>query len=113
MALLVFYAVLAIGVSFLCTILEACLLSLPRSTVDALTEQGSRAGALLGAMKENIDRPLAAILTLNTVAHTIGAAGVGAQAATVFGSSAVGLASVVMTLLVLVFSEIAVGILRV
>ncbi len=57
-------------------------------------------------MKNNIDRPLAAILTLNTVAHTVGAAGVGAQAAAVFGSRAVGAASAVMTLLILVFSEI-------
>ena len=57
-------------------------------------------------MKENIDRPLAAILTLNTIAHTVGAAGVGAQAAHLHGSSAVGVASAVMTLAILVFSEI-------
>ena len=57
-------------------------------------------------LKDNIDQPLAAILTLNTIAHTAGAAGVGAQAAVVFSDAAVGIASAIMTLLVLVLSEI-------
>jgi CBS domain containing-hemolysin-like protein len=106
MALLIVFGVLAVGVSFLCSLLEAALLSLPRSYVESLAEQGSGVGARLRKMKDEIDRPLAAILTLNTVAHTVGAAGVGAQSATVFGDAAVGIASAVMTLLVLVFSEI-------
>lgn len=106
MTLLILYAVLAVGVSFLCSLLEASLLSLPRSYVESLVERGSGFGARLKQMKDSIDRPLAAILTLNTVAHTVGAAGVGAQAAEVFGSAAVGAASAVMTLLILVFSEI-------
>lgn len=106
MTLLIAYGLLAVGVSFLCSMLEASLLSLPVSYVKVLEGKGSRAGRLLLAMKTNIDRPLAAILTLNTIAHTVGAAGVGAQAAVVFGSHVVGLASAVMTLLILVVSEI-------
>ncbi|MHC4136866.1 MAG: CNNM domain-containing protein [Planctomycetota bacterium] len=106
MTLLIAYGLLAVGVSFLCSMLEASLLSLPVSYVKVLEEKGSRVGRLLLAMKINIDRPLAAILTLNTIAHTVGAAGVGAQAAVVFGSHVVGIASAVMTLLILVVSEI-------
>ncbi len=106
MTLLLFYAFLALGVSFLCSLLEASLLSLPRSRVESLVEQGSSAGRLMKSLKDNIDRPLAAILTLNTVAHTVGAAGVGAQAAVAFGDMAVGVASAIMTLAILVFSEI-------
>jgi len=106
MTLLLFYAALAIGVSFLCSLLEASLLSLPRSHVESMVETGAPTGPGIKKLKENIDRPLAAILTLNTIAHTIGAAGVGAQAAIVFGSAAVGIASAVMTLLILVLSEI-------
>jgi CBS domain containing-hemolysin-like protein len=123
MSLLIAYALLAIGVSFLCSLLEACLLSLPRSYVESLADAGSRAGQRLVQMKRNIDRPLAAILTLNTVAHTAGAAGVGAQAAKIWSGAAanagavdqaaavgsgaaVGIASAIMTLLVLIFSEI-------
>jgi len=106
MTLLIVYGVFAIGVSFLCSILEACLLSLPASYVESMVQQGSRTGKMMQVMKENIDRPLAAILTLNTVAHTAGATGVGAQAANAWGSAAVGIASAVMTLLILVLSEI-------
>jgi CBS domain containing-hemolysin-like protein len=74
--------------------------------VATLEERGLRSGIVLTQMKENIDRPLAAILTLNTIAHTVGAAGVGAQAAVVFGSASIGIASAIMTLLILVVSEI-------
>ncbi len=104
--MLVFYAVLAIGVSFLCSLLEASLLSMPRGHVETLAERGTRTGRLLYRLKTEIDRPLAAILTLNTVAHTVGAAGVGAQAAKLYGSSAVGIAGAIMTLLILIASEI-------
>lgn len=68
--------------------------------------EGSRAARLLKRYKSDIDRPIAAILSLNTIAHTIGAAGVGAQATLLWGSEAVGIASAVMTLLILVISEI-------
>lgn len=106
MFLLIFYLLLAIGVSFLCSLLEAGLLSVPRGHIALLVEQKARAGERLAKMKAEIDRPLSAILTLNTVAHTVGAAGVGAQAAIVFGSGWLGLTSAVLTLLILVLSEI-------
>ena len=106
MTLLIVYGTLAIGVSFLCSLLEAGLLSLSASRIEAMVEQGSRVGRMLQHMKNNIDRPLAAILTLNTIAHTVGAAGVGAQAAVLFGDAAVGVASAIMTLAILVLSEI-------
>jgi CBS domain containing-hemolysin-like protein len=106
MTFLILYAVLALVVSFICSLLEAGLLSLPRSYVESMVEQGAPGGKTLQKLKQNIDRPLAAILTLNTVAHTVGAAGVGAEAAKTFGSAVVGIVSAVMTLLILVFSEI-------
>jgi len=104
--LLGFYLLLALGVSFLCSMLEAGLLSLPRSHVEVLVRDQKRSGKLLQAMKQNLDRPLAAILSLNTIAHTVGAAGVGAQILVIFGSWAVAWGSAIVTLLILVFSEI-------
>lgn len=106
MGLLLLYLMLALGVSFLCSLLEASLLSVPRSHVAVMVEQGSRAGRRLERMKDDVDRPLAAILTLNTFAHTLGAAGVGAQATVLWGEAWVGVVSFVVTLLVLIFSEI-------
>ncbi len=106
MFLLLVYLFVAIVVSFLCSILEAALLSVPRAHVETMVREGSPAGERLAAMKSDIDRPLSAILTLNTIAHTVGAAGAGAQAAAVFGSQWLGVASAILTLLVLVFSEI-------
>ena len=106
MALLLIYLSVAIGVSFLCSLLEAALLSIPRSAIVVMVENGQPAGKHLEKMKRDVDRPLSAILTLNTVAHTVGAAGVGAEAAAVFGHAWVGVTSAVLTLLILVFSEI-------
>jgi len=106
MTLLVVYVTLALGVSFLCSIMEAVLLTVSPSYVAQAHATGTREGRLLKAMKDEIDRPLAAILSLNTIAHTVGAAGAGAQAAIVFGSAYLGLASAVLTLLILVLSEI-------
>ena len=97
---------LAIGISFLCSVMEAVLLSITPSYVASLKKQQPKLAARITALKDKVDQPLAAILTLNTVAHTAGAAGVGAQAAAVFGDAAIGIASAVMTLLVLVLSEI-------
>ncbi|GAB4550224.1 MAG: CNNM domain-containing protein [Phycisphaerales bacterium] len=105
-SMLIVYLIVGIGFSFLCSLLEAVLLSVPRSHVMLMVERGSKAGARLARMKEDVDRPLAAILTLNTFAHTIGAAGVGAEAAKIWGSAWVGLVSFVVTLLILIFSEI-------
>ncbi|MEM1207834.1 MAG: hemolysin family protein [Planctomycetota bacterium] len=104
--LLAGYAALALVVSFLCSMLEASLLSLPRSHVQLLVEQGKPVGTLLLRMKNHLDRPLAAILTLNTIAHTIGAAGVGAQVLNIFGSAWVFASSVIITLAILYLSEI-------
>ncbi|MEX0876192.1 MAG: hemolysin family protein [Phycisphaerales bacterium] len=106
MTLLLVYLFVALAVSFLCSLLEAVLLSISRSYVAVLVEQGSPTGKRLARMKDDVDQPLAAILTLNTFAHTLGAAGVGAQAAVIWGEAWVGAVSFVLTLLVLVFSEI-------
>lgn len=106
MSLLLLYLALALGVSFLCSLLEAGLLSVPRGHLGTMVDQGKHSGLTLQRMKDNIDRPLSAILTLNTVAHTVGAAGVGAQAQVVFGKQWVAVASAVLTLLILLFSEI-------
>lgn len=106
MILLAVFAFIAIGVSFLCSVLEASLLSITPSFVAQLREDRPALHRSLGELKEKIDRPLAAILTLNTIAHTVGATGVGAQVAVVFGDAWIGVASAVMTLLILVVSEI-------
>ena len=106
MGLLALYVALAIGVSFLCSIMEAVLLSVTPSYVAALERKGSAVGEQLHQYKDNVDRPLAAILSLNTIAHTVGAAGVGAQAALVFGEAYTGIIAAILTLLILVLSEI-------
>lgn len=106
MGLLIFYLILALGVSFLCSVLEAVLLSVTPSFVVLKEREQPAAGKTLRVLKEDIDRPLSAILTLNTIAHTIGAAGVGAQALLVFGDAYVSLISAILTLLILVLSEI-------
>lgn len=106
MVLLLFYVSLALAVSFLCSILEAVLLSVTPSYLAVLEREGGATGPRFRALKDNIDRPLSAILSLNTIAHTVGAAGAGAQATRVFGDAYVGVISAVLTLLILVFSEI-------
>ncbi|WP_020404228.1 CNNM domain-containing protein [Gracilimonas tropica] len=106
MGLLLFYLLLAIGVSFLCSILEAVLLSISPSFVAVLEREGHKSGKILRDLKKDIDRPLSAILSLNTIAHTVGAAGVGAQAQVVFGNTYVSLTSALLTLAILIFSEI-------
>lgn len=106
MSLLILYLSLAILVSFLCSILEAVILSITPSFIEAHEQKGGRTGKKLKAMKANIDRPLSAILSLNTIAHTVGAAGVGAQAKEIWESVSVGWISAGLTFLILVFSEI-------
>lgn len=105
-ALLVFYLVLALGVSFACSIFEAVLLSISPGYVAALEKQGAPAAKKIADLKADIDRPLAAILSLNTIAHTVGAAGVGAQSAKVFESVPLAVISGVLTVLILLISEI-------
>ena len=106
MTLLLAYFFLALFLSFLCSLLEAVLLSTPASYSSILSKQNASQGDRLERFKENINRPLAAILTLNTFAHTLGAAGVGAQTLELYGESSVAIASGILTLLILVFSEI-------
>ncbi|MFD0915957.1 CNNM domain-containing protein [Pseudahrensia aquimaris] len=106
MTLLIIYVLIATGVSFLCSILEAVLLSVSPSYLGALKKQNPSVGNKMAALQKDIDRPLAAILTLNTIAHTIGAAGAGAQAAAVFGDASLTIFSIILTLIILFASEI-------
>ena len=106
MGLLALYIGLALGVSFLCSLLEATLLSLTPTHVASLEAKRPKIGRLWRRFKADIDRPLAAILSLNTIAHTVGAAGAGAQATKLFGELYFGIISAVLTLLILIFSEI-------
>ena len=106
MSLLLLYLLGAMGISFLCSLLESVLMSTPISYITMKEEEGDRNAALFMQMKTDPDRPLAAILSLNTIANTIGAAGVGQQATLLFGSHWFGLVSAIMTLLILLFSEI-------
>ncbi len=106
MLLLLAYLFLALFVSFLCSIMESVLLSTPQAFLIVKQGQGHAwAGSFIN-LKNNIDKPLSAILSLNTVAHTIGAAGVGAQAVKVFGEASFGIVSAVLTILILVITEI-------
>ena len=86
--------------------MEAVLLSTPLSYLKSRVENGDKSAELMLKHKEDIDKPLSAILSLNTIAHTVGAAGVGAQATIVFGEAYFGLVSAVLTILILVFTEI-------
>lgn len=106
MLLLFTYVMIALGFSFLCSIAEAVLLSVSTPYIALMQQEGRPAGNLLAKLKSEMNNSLAAILTLNTIAHTVGAAGAGAQAARVFGSAYLGVASAILTLLILVFSEI-------
>lgn len=103
---LLVYLFVALVFSFLCSVAEAVLLSVNRAYIDTLKQHGSKAGDILERFKSTPEEPLSAILTLNTVAHTVGAAGVGFEAAAFFGQKWLGLSSFVMTLLILIGSEI-------
>jgi len=112
-ALILFFA-LALLVSFFCSLAEAALLSVPHSYIETLVKGQHRSGRVLKELKERLDRSLAAILTLNTVANTVGAAGVGAQALKLANDAWpdssnnkwVALASALLTVSILIFSEI-------
>lgn len=106
MTIILLYLFGALAVSFLCSILEAVLLSTPVSFISMKESQGVKTASLMMEYKTNVDRPVAAILTLNTVAHTIGAAGVGSESVKIFGEAYFGIISAILTLLILVFSEI-------
>ena len=108
--LLIAFLVLSIALSFICSLWEAVLLSISPSYMQIELNKGSKAGLILRDFKSNIDRPLAGILTLNTIAHTVGAIGVGAQATLIWADSnplITGLVvPVLMTAAILILSEI-------
>ncbi|MFT4994687.1 MAG: CBS domain containing-hemolysin-like protein [Paraglaciecola sp.] len=106
MLLLFIYIVIALGFSFICSVAEAVILSVSSAYISVMEKKQQASAKLLRSQVDDINRPLAAILTLNTIAHTMGAAGAGAQAARVFGDAYLGIASGVLTLMILVFSEI-------
>src|SRR5690554_684337 len=106
MTLLILYVTVALVVSFLCSLMEAVLLSVTPSYIAVKEQEGHRQAHLLRGFKSDIDRPLAAILSLNTIAHTVGAAGAGAQAVRIFGDAYMALISALLTLAILVLSEI-------
>lgn len=104
MFLLLLFAIVAILVSFICSIMEAVLLSITPAFITSYPNK--KIAQRMVMLNQHVDKPLSAILTLNTIAHTAGAAGVGAQASHLYGDSSIGIASAIMTLFVLVFSEI-------
>ncbi len=116
MGLLIIFFFASICFSFLCSIWEAVILSVTPSYVNRQVQEGTATGKLLQAYKKDIDRPLSAVLTLNTIAHTVGAIGVGAQAGELFGTSFINLGVTTisyesliagaMTLAILILSEI-------
>ncbi len=106
MFLLLVYLCVALFISFTCSLMEAVLLTTPLTYAAVKEEEGSRSAKLFSRLKQDINKPITAILTMNTIAHTIGAAGVGAQATILFGEAYFGVVSVILTLLILVLSEI-------
>ncbi len=106
MTLLFVYLAIAIGVSFLCSVLEAVLLSITPSYVEQISSSNHRSGQILLNAREKLDQSLSSILILNTFAHTMGAAGVGSQAILLFGEKWETLIAILLTLAILYLSEI-------
>jgi len=108
MSILILYATLSIAFSFLCSIFEAVLLSITPAFITVKINEGKAFAKTLKVLKDDINKPLISILTINTIAHTVGAILVGVQAEKTFGSgnNAVGIVSAIMTLLILILSEI-------
>jgi CBS domain containing-hemolysin-like protein len=104
--LLLTYFLIAVGISFICSILEAVLLSVTPSYIQVLKETNPKVGKTLEKQKQDMDKSIGSILTLNTFAHTLGAAGVGAEAARMFGDEYMFYISAILTILILIFSEI-------
>ena len=106
MLTLIIIVLVAVAISFLCSVFEAVLLSVTPSYIASLQQKDAAAALRLNKLKENVEAPLVSILTLNTIAHTVGAAVAGAQAAKVFGDDMLGVFSGVLTFIILFFSEI-------
>ena len=104
--LILFYLFLAVIVSFICSLLESVLLSVTTSYLAVKAKEGKAFGILLKKQKEDIDRSLAAVLTLNTIANTVGAAGVGAQVLRRYGDEFVAVASAALTFTILIFPKL-------
>lgn len=105
--LLIMFVAIAIGISFICSLAESALLTMTPSYIADIQESNPKKSAMLRRLKvDNIDQSLAAILTLNTTAHTLGSIGAGAQATIVFGSAWFGVFSAIMTFAILILSEI-------
>lgn len=98
--------IVSIALSALCSVLEATLLSTPLSYITGLEEQGVKGAQRLKRLKQNADRPISAILCLNTIANTVGASIVGSLVYEVYGDALVGVFSTIFTLAILIFSEI-------
>ena len=106
MTLLLIFLLGAMSISFLCSILESVLMSTPLSYITMREEEGYKKASRFKSFKQDPSRPIAAILSLNTIANTVGAAGVGHQVTAAFGSHWFGLVSAVTTILILIFAEI-------
>jgi len=106
MSYLILFFVLSVSISFLCSVLESVLLSTQMSFVSLLEKESPKTGKLLRSHKENINVSIASVLILNTIANTLGAAAVGAQASKIFGDDAVMYVSIVLTFAILYISEI-------
>ncbi len=106
MTLILLLSTAVILVSFICSLFEATFLSISPSYIAILAKEGKRSGKLLAHLKENIDRPLSAILTLNTISHTLGSAAIAAMVHEQFGNTGVTVASIVLTFCILILSEI-------
>lgn len=106
MSLIISLFIAVIAISFFCSLLEAVLLSVSHAYAATLVKNGRKSGRLWEHLKDNIDRPIAAILTLNTISHTIGAAVIGGLVQKEFGNEAVTLASILLTIGILILSEI-------
>lgn len=106
MTIIIVLFISTIGISFLCSMLEAVLLTSTSAYIGVLVKENKRSGKLLEHLKENIDRPISAILTLNTVSHTLGSASIAYQIQIHYGQEMVTLASFVLTFLILILSEI-------
>ena len=106
MGLLIFYFLFALTFSFICSVMESTLFSTPLSFINMKDAEGSKSAKKLKHFKENIDKPLSAILTVNTIANTVGAAGVGAQVMDIFDKMSFAIASAILTVVLLIGAEI-------
>ncbi|MBQ7531224.1 MAG: DUF21 domain-containing protein [Paludibacteraceae bacterium] len=106
MGLLILFLVITLVISSLCSTLESVLMTTTLSYISLREDEGDKAAVLFKKYKLDTERPLAAILSLNTIANTVGSVGIGMQATLVFGNKWVGLVSAIVTLLILIFAEI-------